>query len=424
MSAPPTLAEIVRAAKTAPDQTEPLLQALLQEIFPTLDTLQDCRINRGSKVSLNSVNGTVTAGGTDYFFKFHAEEGEQQSLQAAEYYRAQLLQEQGWPVVQPVMASNVPGRQCVVYEKITAPTAYDLTTQLDAQYVLHGDYDAALLQRVLQAEENYLHRTTSVMLQSLQPPGATLEPEQSPLHQLFSHRLTGINGATPRLDLFYTGQNVTLPDGSTIAFADLAARRWVINGLAHSQSLNDIIALSQYLLAPARAVSQASVIGHGDDHNGNKFLLGDAFVAFDPAFAGRHPALLAPVKATLHNCLLHPFWYYEPEQVHDRLQVTCALQDDTVLVTHNAAEILHSPLREALLTLHREHVWQPLRAALRKQGWLPQDTADYLRCAAFCCPFLAVNMLDAARAPQPQLSVFNLAQSVAIFHAPPLLVGN
>lgn len=419
-----TLAEIVRAAKTAPEQTEPLVQALLQEIFPALGALQDCRINRGSKVSLNSVNGTFAAGGKDYFFKFHAEEGEQQSLQAAEYYRAQLLQQQGWPVVQPVIASTVPGRQCVVYDKIAAPTAYDLTAQLDAQFLQHGEYDTALLQRVLQAETAYLQRTTAVILQSLQPPGQTPESEQSPLHQLFSHRLTGVNGATPRLDLFYSGQSVTLPDGSTIPFVELAARRWVINGVTMPSTLNAIIAQAQRRLAPAVAAQQPSVIGHGDDHNGNKFLIGDAFVAFDPAFAGRHPALLAPVKATLHNCLLHPFWYYEPEQVHDQLQVTCTVQDENITVTHNATRILRSPLRQALLALHREHVWQPLRAALQTQGWLPADAADYLRCAAFCCPFLAVNMLDTKRAPQPQLSVFNLAQCVAIFHASPLLAGN
>lgn len=421
MSAAPDLAAIVLAAKTDPDGTERLLRPLLQEIFPALPPLLDCRINRSSKVSLNSVNGTFTAGGTDYFFKFHAEEGEQQSLQAAEYYRAQLLQEQGWPVIQPVMASTVPGRQCVVYEKISAPTAYELTAQLDAQFLQHGAYDTALMQRVLAAEEHYLRRTTAVMLQSLQAPGQTPEPEQSPLHQLFSHRLTSINGATPRLDLFYTSQPVTLPDGSNTSFTELAARRWVINGVTYPRSLNAIIAQAQSLLAPGRSANQPSVIGHGDDHNGNKFLIGDALVAFDPAFAGRHPALLAPVKATLHNSLLHPLWYYEPEQVHDRLRVTCAVQDQTVTVTHNAAEVLRSPLRQALLALHRAQVWQPLRVALQARGWLPADAADYLRCAAFCCPFLAVNMLDAQRAPQPQLAVFNLAQCLAIYHAPSLL---
>lgn len=423
MSAATTLAELVHAAKTAPDRAESQLQAMLRDIFPAWAQLSDCRINRGSKVSLNSVNGTFTAGGKDYFFKFHAEEGEQQSLQATEYYRARLLQEQGWPVVQPVMASTVPGRQCVVYEKIAAPTAYDLTAQLDVQFLLHGEYDANLLQRVLQAETEYLQHTTAVMLQSLEPPGLTPEPEQSPLHQLFSHRLTGVNGATPRLDLFYSGRCVTMPDGSVRPFNELATRRWVINGVAHPQCLNEAIALARNLLAPVRAAEQASVVGHGDDHNGNKFLIGDAFVAFDPAFAGRHPALLAPIKATLHNCLLHPLWYYEPEQVQNRLQVTCAIQDETVIVTHNAAAILHSPLRQALRKLHRERVWLPLRDALQARGWLPQDTADYLRCAAFCCPFLAVNMLDAMRAPQPQLSIFNLAQCLAIFHAPALLDG-
>ena len=43
---------------------------------------------------------------------------------------------------------------------------------------------------------------------------------------------------------------------------------------------------------------------------------------FDPAFAATDiPALLAPVKATYHNALAHPFWLYHPDEAAERFSV-------------------------------------------------------------------------------------------------------
>ena len=60
-----------------------------------------------------------------YFFKFHAEENETESLEKTEYYNAKILAEFGWPAVQPVFTSHKPGLQFVIYEYIDAPTAFD-----------------------------------------------------------------------------------------------------------------------------------------------------------------------------------------------------------------------------------------------------------------------------------------------------------
>lgn len=408
-----SLEALVRTAKADPATAEQALAPLLASFFPSLQ-ITGCRINSGSKVSLNSVNGFVsTADGASYFFKFHAEEGEEKSLEASEYYRADALAKAGWPIITPVMASTQAGQQCVIYEKLDAPTAYDLFGKADAHYLATRHDDEELCRTLLKAEEDYLRTTTAVMLESLAP--ASPDNEKAALHQLFSHRVHGVKGTTPRLDLFYTGKPVRLPDGATMPFEALAALSWVINGEAQEHSLASIIALIKKELRASATAVQPSVLCHGDDHNGNKFLMGGRFVAFDPAFAGRVPVLLAPIKALLHNACLHPFWYYEPERVHPALNVTYAVKGETLHVTHNAGDVLASPLRDKVFALHRAHVWQPLMAELGRRGGV-KDAPRFISAAAFACPFLALNMIDAARAPQAQLSLFNLAQCVALFH--------
>ncbi|HVY12041.1 MAG TPA: hypothetical protein VHB73_00590, partial [Alphaproteobacteria bacterium] len=167
-----TLAQLVREAKTDPATAAAKLLPLLQEIFPARKLIR-CSINSGSKVALNSINGTLQSeGGARYFFKFHAEEGEEQSLGAAEYYQAKKLAELGWPVIAPLEASHAPGKQCLLYEEISASTAYDLMGAEDAKYLDTKAYDTALEKTLLRAEENYLRRTTAIVLNTLEPGSA------------------------------------------------------------------------------------------------------------------------------------------------------------------------------------------------------------------------------------------------------------
>lgn len=403
------LSALVKKAKQDVGAAEKDALVLLQDLFPLLK-VQSCRINTSSKVSLNSVNGFLkSADGRELFFKFHAEEGEEESLKDSEYYRAALLEKQGWPIIAPVATSTMPGRQCVVYEKCTAPTAYDAFGAQDSLFLKTGVYDEKEKAALLKAEEDYLKKTTAIMLESLRPAQGT-ENEKAAIHQLFSHRLHGVS---PRLDLFYQGKHVMLPHGRAISFDELAQKEWVINGLMMPHSLGALIAFCKKNLYASASNSQPCVIGHGDDHNGNKFFMGGQFIAFDPAFAGWQPALLAPIKATLHNALLHPFWYYEPVEVMPKLMINCAVSDKRIEIIHNANAILASPLRQAILTLHRQYVWQPLLAALKQRGLRPDHGDEFLRCAAFCCPFLALNMIDPARGASP---LFNLGQCVALFH--------
>ncbi|HVY12258.1 MAG TPA: hypothetical protein VHB73_01680, partial [Alphaproteobacteria bacterium] len=199
-------------------------------------------------------------------------------------------------------------------------------------------------------------------------------------------------------------------------------KRWVVNGVEFAAPLAEIIALSKKLLHPASMAMQPTAFSHGDDHNGNKFLIDGEFITFDPAFAGRHPALLAIMKGAMHNGPLHPFWYYEPERVIGRLKIDFNI-GARIEITHNGAEILASNLREQIFALHARHAWHPLLNELSKRGWLWEGWQDFVRAAAFCCPFLALNMIDPARRAGPggpllpgTLPLFNLAQCVRLFH--------
>ena len=412
-----SLANLVKEAKQSPGAAEEQLLVILRDVFPELN-VKIVAINTGSEVSLNSINGILTSeGNRRLFFKFHAEEGETQSLIGGEYYRADLLDKLGWNIVKPIAVSTKPGRQCLVYEERHEPTAYEAFGEQDDLYLRTGAYDGGVVKGLLAAEEKYLVKAAGIMTRTLEP--ASPETASAPLLQLFSHRLIGAGGATPRVDLFYSGKLVTLPDGSKAAFDDVAVKKWVVNGCEMPHTLADIIRLSKKHLAVSALARGPTVVSHGDDHNGNKFYTAGEFITFDPAFAGRHPALLAPIKGTMHNAPLHPFWYYKPGRVHDLIQASFSINADRIEVMHNADKVLASPLRNQLIGLHMEHAWQPLLDELARKNMLPGNWRTIIKCAAFCCPFLAVNMIDPARLPEhPKLSLFNLSKCVETFHRP------
>ena len=169
----------------------------------------------------------------------------------------------------------------------------------------------------------------------------------------------------------------------------------MINGRAYPITLNQIIAQAKRLLDPGHYPTQPTVIGHGDDHNGNKFYIGGRFKFFDPAFSGRQPALLSFVKATAHNSFAHPDWLYTPELLTEHgLNLKWKIVDDQVIVNHNW-DMTTDRKRE--LALQEELIWKPLIADLRNRGWLPADWQEYVRAALFCCPFLVYNLLDPKR---------------------------
>jgi hypothetical protein len=154
--------------------------------------------------------------------------------------------------------------------------------------------------------------------------------------------------------------------------------------------------------APGESQAGGPVVtAHGDDHQGNVWVLCPAggrteLRLFDPAFAGRDiPALLAPVKATFHNVFAHPFWLYHPAEAAERLSVQVEQGDGVITVRDDAAVW---PLRREILESVAELVWAPLLAELARRGQLPPDWRGTVRAALFCCPLLVTNLLAPARA--------------------------
>lgn len=338
--------------------------------------------------SLNSVNGRATlADGSRYFYKFHSEEGEDQTI--AEYYNAELLRKHGYLVDLPVFASGEPGRQILLYALREEPRLADVARANDL-----GEADAPADAVLLAAQAERDELAARNLIASLHPITAA-QSAAEPIHQLFHHRLTS-PGARPgrggRIASFYADRAFALGGDEPVelAWQQLLGARWRIDGVDYDRTLGELLDEAAELLDPAALAPFGGVVAHGDDHNANVWFTteGDAhpLVAFDPAFAGRHvPALLAEVKATFHNALAHPLWLYEPAFAEQRFGATVRLEDGVVAVERDWAL---TPLREELLTSRAERTWRPLVAALAEQGLLPAHWRRIVRLALMLCPLL------------------------------------
>ena len=363
--------------------------------------------------SLNSLNGLVdTADGGAFFFKFHQEEGEEGSV--AEYYRAELLEQAGFPVDRPAYVSHAVGRQILLYPRRRDARLADLCLAIE-----RGDaaIDGAAPLIAAQARLDRLigDRTLATLHDA-----SAAEVAAEPIHGLFHSRLVDRQRADRlggRVARFYRGRTVTLP-GLALPWEAFAGCRWVINGTAYADTLTDLFADSVAALAPAALAGHGAVTAHGDAHNANVWVEGDPaaprLVWFDPAFAGAHvPALLAEIKATFHNILAHPFWLYHPALADGRYRVAVRRTGDVLEVTHDWEP---GTLRYAFLDSKVRHVWRPLLIELARRGRLPADWRRVVRRALFCCPTLVMNLLadadtgvDTGRTPAIALLGFAVA---------------
>lgn len=117
---------------------------------------------------------------------------------------------------------------------------------------------------------------------------------------------------------------------------------------------------------------------------------------------------MAPVKATYHNALAHPFWLYHPVEAAERFSVESTFTGNVVEIVHDA-EL--SPLRREVLTSAAELVWAPLLRELARRSCLPANWRQIVRSAFFCCPMLVTNLLAADR--PSDIRLLGLAQAVA-----------
>ena len=376
-------------------------RALLEFVREELDTPFAARSLelRPSAVSLNSMNGVLwTEEDEKLFFKTHVEPGSV----VGEYYNAQLLADAGYPVISPSYASTEYGKQFLVYPFFEMRSLFDIARDIEV-----GSADN--LDEIAEAQERGDCKLYDIYRDSRESVEAPAHAD-APIHQLFHHRLT-----RGRFDKFYRDTAVLLPDGE-FAYAELARKTWRVNGNALDVTLADCVETAAKVLDPAKASCEA-VIGHGDAHNGNVFYdpAGGDLIYFDPAFAGRHSPFADLVKPLIHNVFLS--WLYFPTVYDAEVALECRVGADSVEIEHDFA--LHE-IRQRFLTSKVTYLLRPLVADMRARGALPVDWKSYVKSAAFCCPFLTLNLTDRDRFP-PKITALGL--SLAVEFASPAGVG-
>jgi len=349
-----------------------------------------------SAISLNSFNGFLTlTDGTKRFFKSHTES----DTVINEYYNSNLLSENGYYVIQPVYSSTEVGKQILLYEVIESPSVF--VVAWDIENGKSTELFAPLKKAQNQADDDLFNIYTSTLKT------ADNDLSESPVHQLFYHRLVG-----GRLNRFYGDgeihhtHSLTI-DSQKVDMVDVRHMQWQINGQIYSETLNDIIERAILVLKPQ---SLATVIGHGDAHNGNVFFQSDdkdnQLLYFDPAFAGHHSPLFDLVKPLFHN--VFAMWMYFPEIIKERLEITVNTANDTWVVTHNWDL---PAIRQMFWDSKVERTLKPIILHLNEQELLPNNWREIIKLALFCCPFLTMNLADQERF-HPNISLLGLALSV------------
>jgi hypothetical protein len=369
-------------------------------------------INR-DRYSLNSLNGFVaTSDGRSFFFKFHQEEGEADTV--GEYYRAEVLREAGFPVDMPLHVSGEVGRQILLYRRRGDPRLADLCRAVEL-----GEGAAAPLIDAQRTLDRLIGERYVATLHAAD----VAQVDAESIHRLFHARL--VDSGRPdalggRVRRFYVDQVFRFP-GATLPWRELAEKRWRINSTTYRQSLRELFEESRARLEPARLVGHGAVVAHGDAHNANVWAEAGAdgyrLVFFDPAFAGRHiPALLAEVKATFHNIFAHPLWLYDAPVADRRFTAEATVSADVIDVR---TDWQLSPLRSEFLECKAVLVWKPLLATLREHNSLPQDWRRIVRCALFCCPTLVMDLRAGGSADHtPTTSAIGLAVAVMMGSEP------
>jgi hypothetical protein len=339
----------------------------------TFDLNVDSVELRPSAVSLNSFNGVATlADRSQVFFKSHTEPG---SI-ITEYYNSEIMEKGGYNILQPLLREGRFGAQIALYPVIETPNLFEVTRQLEQSGL---DY-----QHVLDAERNECSRLLEIYRDTAEQTSAE-DNTNAPIYQLFWHRLTG-----GRLTDYYEGSS----------FFTQLDTPWVINGVEQERTLRQLIDEAIEVLDPRQ--QNLTAIGHGDAHFGNVFLdENNAFMYFDPAFAGRHSPLLDIVKPLVHNTILQP-WLYYPDTPIDV---------NVVVPSHGPITVDYpaygSPLRSDLWRIKQDELVAPLLQWFESEGALPYGRR-VLDLASMCCPLLTMNLSDTTRFP-PNIGWLGLA---------------
>lgn len=387
-----SLAEIRALQFTDLPQACDLMLAFFREHVPiAVDRVEV----RPLAVSLNSVNGFVhTVDRGRLFFKAHVES----HVAGREYYNTEVLTEAGYPVIRPILkASESDAQHVLLYEVIETPTMFDACRAAELGETSNG-------RELITAQQLSDRQLLDFYKRSLRAQTGE-ENAQAPVHQLFWHRLTG-----GRYDEFYASSTVDF-QGFPLPWPAFSQFKWRINGVSYPHTLAELVERAKELLDPAQSAG-ASVIGHGDAHNGNVFFRGpnEPVMYFDPAFAGRHSPLLDLVKPLYHNVFAQ--WMYFPQETSEWLQVQGSFNEGEFWIDHNYNL---NALREGILQSKIDLTLRPLIELLKERDMLPENWREYLRSALLCCPLLTMNLCDTAKFPLP-VSLLGFAHAVELGH--------
>lgn len=401
-----TLLSIQKLAKSNKTLAEKKLLPFAKEIFPDLK-IEKLRIEQND-YSLNSVYGFINISNKEYFFKFHSEEGEEQTLK--EYYLSDKLYKAGYPIMMPVFKSTEPGKQFLIYEKFKESNFFDLLDLMDRQYLRKKTYYKKLLKQILRLEQRFDKKIIKIALSTLKKAPAKIV-KQEELNQLFFRRLVSIN-TQPRVDLFYENKKVLLPSNETIPFSKLKKLKWIINGVEYKENLEELISKAKVFLNPNRLKQYPVITAHGDDHNGNKVVTGNGLIYYDSAFAGNNQyTLLSFIKTTFHDTLAHPLWLYSSKDFKVNLKIK--LNRDSIIIDTDFDFEKSAPIRAKLLDIKLNYIWIPLIKELKNKKLLEKDYIEFIRKAFFTCPFLVFNLIDNTKY-SPEKSIFALSQAVMV----------
>lgn len=416
-----SLFEISLLAKKNKKEAEKAILSFVKDKFKKLN-IKEVKIN-SSAVSLNSVNGfLIDQNQARYFFKFHTEENEQDTI--GEYYQANILKDAGYPIITPIESLKNPGEQFLVYEEITSPTFFDICEKCDKDFIettlrfnrigwttssnlsISNLTYTENLEKILEAEKKLDKKILKIFLKTLHV-ARQADIEKEPINQLFYHRLVN-KKSLPRVGLFYKNAEIQISN-KQYSFDEIQNYQWEINGILYRETIKDLIDSAKKLLNPKNPDLKTAVTAHGDDHNGNKFLINDELRFFDPAFAGENiPSLLVFIKSTFHDCFAHPFWLYSPENIEPFIKIEAKISGNKIIITHN---IKMTPLREKLLEIKINQVWKPLIKTMKEKNLLPENYQEIIKKALFCCPFLVSNLTDQNKF-SPNISLIALSKAV------------
>ncbi len=394
---------------------EAALAAFIQKKFSLDLQAASLQIRRDS-ISLNSVNGFFEdKAGKKYFFKFHLEEGENETVK--EYYRAELLAQVGYPVEQPLFISTEVGEQILIYPYLQHERLFDVCRRIE-----QGAEDGTAI-IAAQIELDKLCAQKAIETLSI---GMREDYVNEALLQLFYWRLVDTAAGEPdvpggRHYRFYVDQEFKFPNGLTLSYAELAKLRWNINGVDYGMTLGEAFDRARTIMAPENVENYPACIAHGDAHNGNIWVKENngktSLSYFDPAFAGnKMPVLLAEVKPLFHNIFAHADWLYDAADADQMLAVKAEVRDDTLYVVHNWQL---PELRAAFLQSKLSNFWIPVLRELKQRDLLPDDWQKQVRAALFCCPTLVMNLRAGAgmerniHTPQTSLLGLSIAMTLA-----------